>query len=61
MCEQAEELFNSTFIKLGKDVNQLIFHPGDNLIKIIPQSLNFDDFKCFNGEPELENLMSNGN
>lgn len=61
ICNNPEKLWNSTFIQLEQDLHQLTFDPEGNFIEIQPVDVNSATLKCFTGEPELENLMANGN
>lgn len=61
ICRNPEKLWNSTFIHLEDELHQLTFDPSGNFIEILPVNVNIVTLKCFTGEPELENLMANGN
>lgn len=58
ICRDPERLWTSTFIQLDDDIKQVTFGP-DNVIETNPKHVV--NLKCFTGEPELENLMANGN
>lgn len=61
ICHDPEKLWNSTFINFEEGLNQLTFDPNGSFIEIRPVNVNVAGLKCFTGEPELENLMENGN
>lgn len=60
VCSHPEKLWNFTFIQTENDVRQLTFDPNDGTAETEPQNVFLADLICLKGEPDLENLMANG-
>lgn len=61
ICEKSESLWNATFIKSENEIHQLVYNSEESFITIKLVSESVANLKCFTGEPDLENLMANGN
>ncbi|CRK95324.1 CLUMA_CG008686, isoform A [Clunio marinus] len=57
-CQQPQKLLNATFIQLDDNVSQIMFEINNIEVRDV-KGFDLSEFRCFNGEPELEKLMGN--